>query len=136
VAALPPPTTPAPTPLPAAKSKPPKPVAVLLPEPQPTKNLKGAPVPLKGEGTIPAQPPAASGPGIYIQAGAFSDVGNAHRLEQQLKDFGNSFVLPVTVNNRQLFRVRLGPLADNDVAEAMLGRVRSYGYDDAQIVRY
>src|SRR5215468_8570130 len=97
--------------------------------PKPTKNLKGAPRPMKGEGTIPAQPPAASGPGIYVQAGAFAEVGNAHRLEQELKEFGNSFVLPVTINDRQLFRVRLGPLADNDVAQAVLGRVHSYGYD-------
>ena len=135
VAALPAPTVAA-TPLPAAKPTPPRRTAVALPAPTPTKNLKGAPVPMRGEGTIPAQPPAASGPGIYVQAGAFSEMNNARRLEQELKEFGNSFVLPVTVNNRQMFRVRLGPLADDEVAEAVLGRVRSYGYDDAQIVRY
>ncbi len=140
VATLPPPTPTAQiaaTPLPAAKASPPKKIqTAALPAPMPTKNLKGAPVPMKGEGTIPAQPPAAAGPGIYVQTGAFSEMSNAHRLEQELKEFGNSFVLPVTVNNRQLFRVRLGPLADNEVAQAVLGRVKSYGYDDAAIVRY
>ena len=45
-------------------------------------------------------------------------------------------MLPVTVNNRQLFRVRLGPLSDDTSAQDMLGRVKAYGYDDAQIVRY
>jgi rare lipoprotein A len=134
VASLPPPpVTAKPVPAPPVTA----PVrAPVLPEPKPVASLKGAPVPVRGTGTVPAQPPAAAGPGIYVQAGAFADMANAHRLEQELKDFGNSFVLPVTVNNKQLFRVRLGPLADNDVAQAILGRVRGSGYDDAQIVRY
>src|SRR5690606_38262377 len=107
-----------------------------LPTSKPVKNLQNAPNPLRGEGTFPALPPAASGPGVYIQAGTFSEVSNAHRLEQELREFGNAFVLPVTVNNSQLYRVRLGPIADPEMADALLGRVRSYGYDDAQIVRY
>ncbi len=133
--APPPVSTAAPTP--AAKSKPqPKIAVAALPAPKPSNNLAGAPKTASGQGTVPARPPAASGPGIYVQAGAFSDVSNAHRLEQELKEFGNSFVLPVTVNNKQLYRVRLGPLADEEVAQALLGRVREYGYDNAQIVRY
>jgi rare lipoprotein A len=138
--ALPPPPTVTdtspPTPPPAkSKSVAEKP----LPAPsvgKPVKGLAGAPVPATGQGTVPALPPAASGPGLYIQAGAFSDVANAHRLEHELSDFGNAFVLPVTVNNRQLFRVRLGPLADDATAADMLGKVKAYGYDDAQIVKY
>jgi len=90
----------------------------------------------KGQTTPLALPPVAAGPGIYVQAGAFSDISNAQHLEQQLKEFGNSFVLPITLNNRQLYRVRLGPLADDAMADTLLGRVRAYGYDDAQIVRY
>jgi rare lipoprotein A len=107
-----------------------------LPEPKPLPGGRGTPKPLKGEGTIPALPPVATGPSVYIQAGAFADVANAHRLEHELTEFGNAFVLPITVNNRQLFRVRLGPLADDNTANEMLGRVKAYGYDDAQIVRY
>jgi rare lipoprotein A len=124
----------------------PKVVAAALPAPKPVsappaKTAKGAkaagaPVAMNGHAAAPALPPAAAGPGIYVQAGAFSDLSNAHRLEQELKEFGNSFVLPVTINNRQLYRVRLGPLGDTEIAEGLLGRVRSYGYDDAQIVRY
>ena len=135
-ALAPPPMTTA-APPPAAKSKPqPKIAVAALPAPKPSTNLAGAPKTASGQGTVPAAPPAASGPGIYVQAGAFSDVSNAHRLEQELKEFGNSFVLPVTVNNKQLYRVRLGPLADDEVAQALLGRIREYGYDNAQIVRY
>ncbi len=133
--ALAPPTMTDVAPRSAAKPKP-KITAAALPAPKPATNLKGAPKTVSGQGTVPALPPAASGPGIYLQAGAFTDVSNAHRLEQELKEFGNAFVLPVTVNNKQLYRVRLGPLADDDVAQALLGRVKEYGYDNAQIVRY
>ncbi|MDX2144199.1 MAG: septal ring lytic transglycosylase RlpA family protein [Rhodospirillaceae bacterium] len=77
-----------------------------------------------------------AGTGVYIQAGAFVDPANAHRLEQQLREFGNVFVLTTTVDGKQLYRVRLGPLQDNTGAEDLLKQVRDYGYDDAQIVRF
>lgn len=83
---------------------------------------------------IPASGPATS---LFIQAGAFGEITNAHRLEQQLKELGvgSVLVLPVDSGERQIFRVRLGPLVDQAMADALLTRVRSYGYDDAQIVR-
>ncbi len=119
------------------KQQPPRKIIVAaLAAPKPMANLKDAPKPVSGQGTVPARPPAASGPGIYVQAGAFADVSNAHRLEHELKEFGNAFVLPVMVNNKQLYRVRLGPLADDEIAQSLLGRVRDYGYDNAQIVKY
>jgi rare lipoprotein A len=129
----------APSPPPGVHLKPPaekQVAAAALPEPKPVSEGKPGPRPVKGHGTVPALPPVATGPGIYIQAGAFADVANAHRLEHELAEFGNAFVLPVNINNRQLFRVRLGPLADDQTAQDMLGRVKGYGYDDAQVVRY
>lgn len=87
----------------------------------------------------PAVAVPASGPatGLFIQAGAFGEIANAHRLEQQLKELGigSVLVLPVTSGDKQIFRVRLGPLVDQTQAETLLTRVKSYGYDDAQIVR-
>lgn len=87
----------------------------------------------------PAVAVPASGPatGLFIQAGAFGEIVNAHRLEQQLKELGigSVLVLPVTSGDKQIFRVRLGPLVDQTQAETLLTRVKSYGYDDAQIVQ-
>lgn len=77
-----------------------------------------------------------AGTGVYIQAGAFADSGNAKRLEQQLKEFGNAFIVTVTVGAQQLYRVRLGPLQDNEGANDLLAQIKSFGYEDAQIVRY
>ncbi|MGE4064309.1 MAG: septal ring lytic transglycosylase RlpA family protein [Rhodospirillaceae bacterium] len=83
---------------------------------------------------IPANGPATS---LFIQAGAFSQISNAQRLEQQLKELGigSVLVLPVASGEKQVFRVRMGPLVDQSQAETLLTRVKSYGYDDAQIVR-
>lgn len=77
-----------------------------------------------------------AGLGVYIQAGAFSDPDNAKRLEQQMLEFGHAFIVTITSGARQLYRVRLGPLQDNEGAEELLARIKSFGYDDAQIVRY
>jgi rare lipoprotein A len=82
----------------------------------------------------PQQLPA--GLGVYIQAGAFADPANARRLEQQLLEFGHAFIVTVTIGAQQLYRVRLGPLQDNEGAADLLERIKSFGHDDAQIVRY
>lgn len=100
----------------------------------PQAKVVGPPVAPKPAVAIPASGPAT---GLFIQAGAFGQIANAHRLEQQLKELGigSVLVLPVTSGDKQIFRVRMGPLVDQAMAEALLTRVKSYGYDDAQIVR-
>lgn len=83
---------------------------------------------------VPVSGPTTS---LFIQAGAFAEIHNAQRLEQQLKELGigTTLILPVTSGDKHIFRVRLGPLVDQGMAETLLTRVKSYGYDDAQIVR-
>ena len=89
----------------------------------------------KQETKIARANPGAEIPGMYVQAGAFSDPANAHRLEDQLKGLGNVVIVPVTVNNAQIYRVRLGPIADAAAAEAMLARVKGMGVDNAKVIR-
>ncbi len=95
----------------------------------------------------PAQVPKASAPvkktapeaktpgGIYVQAGAFSEEANARKLEQQLGELGKVHIVPTTVNKKKLYRVRLGPVADATVAAALLTKIKSFGYNDAKVVR-
>lgn len=96
-----------------------KPVAIPAP--------KAAPTPKKTA-------PVAAG-GIFVQAGAFAEEANARKLEQQLGELGTVHIVPTTVNSKKLYRVRLGPLADAATATAVLGKVKSYGYNDAKVVR-
>ena len=111
---------------PVSKAPPPRPV--------PKTNLP--PIAEKPARVASATSQLPAGTGVYIQAGAFAESENAKRLEQQLKEFGNAFIVTVTVGARQLYRVRLGPLQDNEGADSVLSHIRSLGYEDAQIVRY
>lgn len=71
---------------------------------------------------------------LFIQAGSFSEESNALRLAQQLSDISKAVVSPIVVEGVQYFRVRFGPFNNQTLAEDLLSRVKSYGYD-AQVVR-
>jgi len=60
---------------------------------------------------------------LYVQAGAFENRENAQRLSQRLRGFGPAAVTPVTIAGKQLFRVRVGPLATVEEGDRVLDRV-------------
>ena len=72
--------------------------------------------------------------GVFIQAGAFSDINNARRLEAQLSGLGNVFVAMVDVGGQVLHRVRVGPIPDRTVADQLLEYMQTEGYGEARIV--
>lgn len=76
----------------------------------------------------------ASIPGLYIQAGAFSDISNARRLEAQLSGMGNVFVAAAQVGGQTFHRVRLGPIVDQAMAQQLLRDMLNQGYDGARII--
>ncbi len=71
--------------------------------------------------------------GIYIQAGAFSSADNAAKLQARLAGMGAE-IDPVTVNGKELFRVRIGPLKDVPTADQELNQVVTSGTPEARIV--
>ncbi len=72
---------------------------------------------------------------IYVQAGAFSQYYNAHRLKVILSTFGPTRVTTVAVGEYYLFRVRLGPMSSLPEADRMLARVIGAGYEARLIVQ-
>ncbi|MFZ4684142.1 MAG: septal ring lytic transglycosylase RlpA family protein [Hyphomonadaceae bacterium] len=56
--------------------------------------------------------------GFYLQAGAFSDLGNARALRGRLAGAGPLTIETVQVNGAALYRVMLGPWASRDGVEA------------------
>lgn len=70
----------------------------------------------------------------YIQAGAFSDRANAHRVRSRLSGLGPVEVRELQVNGHELYRVRLGPLSSDDQADRLLGDVIRAGYPRSHIV--
>jgi rare lipoprotein A len=71
---------------------------------------------------------------IYIQAGAFTNQGNATRLRAKLATLGTTAVTPISVDGQRFYRVRLGPIASVEQADAMLDRVVGAGVPQARIV--
>ena len=110
-----------------------KPVA--LPPPPPKATANTAQVPTTPQFKPAAKPVPGAPGGLFVQAGAFSEEAKARKLEQQLGELGPVHIVPTTVNNKKLYRVRLGPLADNTTATALLGKVKAFGYNDAKVIR-
>lgn len=81
------------------------------------------------ENQPPAKPETAVEPRVglsawVIQVGSFSMRENAERVEQQLKEKKfPAFIEQVGVKGRALFRVKVGPEVDRELAEEMLARV-------------
>lgn len=124
--------TPSPTPSPTISSSalPPPPG---IPTPSPT----AVPTPMPGvqpSTVIAAVPTREMASGLYIQAGAFTDLSNARRLEAQLSGLGNVFVAAAEISGRVFHRVRIGPMPDRIVADQMLSEMMTQGYDGARIV--
>lgn len=71
---------------------------------------------------------------IFVQAGAYSVYDNANRAAARLADVGNVDIASALVNNRDIYRVRVGPFVDVEEADATLEQVIRAGYNDARIV--
>lgn len=71
---------------------------------------------------------------LFIQAGAFSKYANANRVHTLLGTLGQSKITMTKGGERQLFRVRLGPYENVQMADAALARVIGSGYPEARIV--
>jgi rare lipoprotein A len=86
--------------------------------------------------TVAKAPPIVAHEGagegcVWIQVGAFSDLGNARRLEKDLERAGEKAVVMDTLSG--LYRVRVGPFAKEREAEKALARVRA-SWSEAQLV--
>lgn len=73
--------------------------------------------------------------GVLVQVGVFSAEENARRAEQSLSALGHVRIEPTHSAGRALYRVRLGPWADADDAEAARARAVSLGFTGARLVR-
>ncbi len=72
--------------------------------------------------------------GIYIQIGAYGEYKNAQKAERLLSGIGKVNIYQIYVNDKTLYRVRLGPINTLQDANGKLSRVKLKGYKDAHIV--
>jgi len=71
---------------------------------------------------------------IYIQAGAFTRYDNANRRSAQVSGVGKPSISTFRKDNRDYYRVRIGPIASPEQADSLLQAVISQGVPDAQVI--
>jgi rare lipoprotein A len=113
----------APLPAPAAPS-PPSATAVIAAS-------EAKPIDLEKQ---PVRQVAVKPTAIYVQAGAFTQFENAHRLSARISSIAPANVTAVTVRGTEFFRVRIGPLESVEAADRTLAQVIATGQPDARIV--
>ena len=82
-----------------------------------------------------AAPADARGPRIYLQLGAFADRANAERVEQGMRreKIGPVSIETTRINDREIHRVRLGPMATVEAADALGARVERLGFGTPRV---
>lgn len=114
----------------AAPSGPADPVAIAVPQTVPGAEVGGRFMPAP----VVTDTPVHGGRQLYVQAGAFPTRDSANRLQTKLAPIGPSRITTAVVNGQRSYRVRLGPLADVQRADSVLGRALQAGLTDAKIV--
>lgn len=85
-----------------------------------------------GEELVKKVPVAPSN--IYVQAGSFTNQGNALAMKDILASNYSTQVMPATINGQNFYRVRVGPLNNVDNADQILAAVVDQGYENAMII--
>jgi rare lipoprotein A len=84
----------------------------------------------------PDPPKTSSVNAMYVQLGSFSKQENAVAMTQKVADIGAaSMTITQRPDNTQLYRVRLGPYEDTEMAEDVLDRVHALGLAEARFAR-
>lgn len=78
----------------------------------------------------------ASSQQMYVQIGAFSSRENAERLRDNLSQLAPSSIQiePGRIQNRTIYRVRIGPLTNSSEADQMLQTLSQHGHNGARII--
>lgn len=80
------------------------------------------------------QLPVAAAGKIYVQAGAFTVLDNATKLQQQLAKLGPVSTSDIMINGTVFHRVRVGPVTSVDEADKLLSRIKRNGILNARTV--
>jgi len=80
------------------------------------------------------QVPVTGANQIYVQAGSFTKLDNATRLQQSLSNLGPTKITNAIVNGQQFYRVRVGPIPDVAQADSLLAKVRGAGAPGARTI--
>ena len=109
-------------------------VAAQSPEPNPAPRRAGKSAGRRAPAPSGVPLEGAGAGGYLIQAGSFRSEDNAERARSLLGGIAPVEVAPTQAGGETLFRVRVGPFADQETAASALARVTEAGYRGAKIV--
>ncbi len=98
-----------------------------VPQPQPVQAAASS-----SPSTLPV--PVSDNGSYFVQAASFSNSDNAERAKYALGSLGPVSVSPVTVGVTTYYRVRVGPLDNEDFAYEIADLVRAQGMHGARVV--
>lgn len=102
-----------------------------------TELLGGGPMPPPARSlmSLRTQPqPALAGTGVFVQLGAYTDLGNAERMMRSISHRLPTSIEPARVNGADFFRVRVGPFSSRDAAEEVRDRLYADGTANGRVV--
>ncbi len=100
-----------------------------MPEP-----LSLSPIMMPAPKTSVETVPVPESTNIFIQTGAFLNPRNANRMRTNLASFGPVNVWADMVDEKQYYRVRMGPLSSVKVADIILAQLIAMGHTEAHII--
>ena len=71
---------------------------------------------------------------IFVQAGAFTNYQNAMRTQIMVNRVSPATISHVLIDNKDFYRVRVGPLATVEDADRALEQLQAIGYPGARII--
>lgn len=71
---------------------------------------------------------------IFVQVGAYSQIGSASRVMTQVSHLGDTGMESITLNGQRLYRVRVGPLFTTTAANSALEQILKLGHNTAKVV--
>ncbi|MCB1652331.1 MAG: septal ring lytic transglycosylase RlpA family protein [Alphaproteobacteria bacterium] len=80
------------------------------------------------------QIPPGTTHGIYVQAGSFSNPQNAENLVNRLRSFGTAKIHSALIDGREFYRVRFGPMQNEQKAGTLMARLNDTGQSAAVVV--
>ena len=70
---------------------------------------------------------------VIIQVGAFGDHRNAKSLTEKLSEF-KAYIERKFIDNKYLYRVRIGPLSNLDLAKSIKSKLFELGHTSSHLV--
>jgi cell division septation protein DedD len=102
---------------------------------QPAGAAQAAQSPAAADARPAAVLPAEAAGQWWVQVGSYGSRGNAQRVTQELRDAGYAMDMSqMRQNGKDLYRVRAGPVADREAAQALLARLVAAGRKDAKLI--